>query len=45
MNAYIVRGPYVGNLMGRSTAIEIGLIKKIDKVEENVFGWTSQNNT
>ncbi len=30
MNAYVVRGAHVGNLQGRSAAIQMGLIKRID---------------
>lgn len=38
MNAYVVRGAHVGNLLGRSTAIQMGLIKRIDEIRESVFG-------
>ncbi|KAL1279202.1 hypothetical protein QQF64_025875 [Cirrhinus molitorella] len=38
MNAYVVRGAHVGNLLGRSAAIQMGLIKRIDEIRESVFG-------
>ncbi len=38
MNAYVVRGAHVGNLLGCSAAIQIVLIKRIDEIRENVFG-------
>ena len=38
IDAYVVRGAHVGNLLGRSTAIQMGLIKRIEEVSESVFG-------
>lgn len=38
MNAYVVRGAHVGNLLGHSIAIQMGLIKRIDEIRKSVFG-------